>query len=389
MFKKGDYIVTTQVDQSYTLHCAKNNYCFKQVREFKGIAPEVDLKGSKTNDNPTLSFDKSALLLDWRYATEEEAKEYDRIGKPYDTTALKTNQSTPKPVQQGVTQFKPGVWYKWPLVPNYPVSVLCGRLLYVRCTKYVDSKLHYSSRINVDGRYEEGANYCDAKGMIEVDKSEVQQWLPNDHVDKILNTQKAEEKSLVGRYLKALVDYPDAGAVKEGEIGLIKGDSYGELVACFPSQGPYHCTKNTIGSRYELMPVGFDPTVKSTHTSPQFKVGDRVKIIGNSNCSANEIGEVGVITQQKDNGNGPVWEVKVNDAYRRRGRTWTRSQDIEHYTGPLPDSHVHKEVLTYKGWDKKYVTKFAEGTSRPQSRLEHQEPILLGGRKQNNKILVI
>lgn len=76
--------------------------------------------------------------------------------------------------------------------------------------------------------------------------------------------KKENSKSLVGRYLKALVDYPSAGRVKKGEYGKII-DNY---TADFPSQKGYACKKaismvsdsNTIyDGRYELMPEGFNP----------------------------------------------------------------------------------------------------------------------------------
>jgi len=35
------------------------------------------------------TYDKLHNLTDWRYATEEEAEEYERLGKPYDVTTLK------------------------------------------------------------------------------------------------------------------------------------------------------------------------------------------------------------------------------------------------------------------------------------------------------------
>lgn len=76
--------------------------------------------------------------------------------------------------------------------------------------------------------------------------------------------KKEKPKSLVGRYLKALVDNPNAGTVKKGEYGKIISD----YKADFPSQKNYCCAKailmlsdsNTIyDGRYELMPEGFEP----------------------------------------------------------------------------------------------------------------------------------
>lgn len=87
-FRKDDYIVTLEGDFSMT-SCAEVNYCFKQKTEVDYIEPCLDLRGSSSNGNLTLKFDKSDNLENWRYATKEEIAEYDRIGKPYDVTTLK------------------------------------------------------------------------------------------------------------------------------------------------------------------------------------------------------------------------------------------------------------------------------------------------------------
>jgi hypothetical protein len=100
MFRKGDYIVTLKVPNGY--NCAKKNYCFKIRIDHKGIYPEIDLKGSKSNGHDILSFDKKESLLDWRYATPEEIAEYDRLDKPYDVTTLntKTKSTDMKAIQE-------------------------------------------------------------------------------------------------------------------------------------------------------------------------------------------------------------------------------------------------------------------------------------------------
>lgn len=99
----------------------------------------------------------------------------------------------------------------------------------------------------------------DKKWELLTDLSEIQDYLPEGHSDKIV-----KPKSLVGRYLKALVDYPSAGDVKKGEYGKITSDH----TADFPSQKGYACevailmvsNSNTIyDGRYELMPEGFEP----------------------------------------------------------------------------------------------------------------------------------
>jgi hypothetical protein len=116
IFHKGDYIVTLDVEDGY--NCAKRNYCFKQRVDYTGIYPAVDLKGSTGNGHGAMSFDKKELLKDWRYATKEEADEYERIGKPYDVTTLKSKEkSIPEYVEcirSGSEVITVGKIYNWP-----------------------------------------------------------------------------------------------------------------------------------------------------------------------------------------------------------------------------------------------------------------------------------
>lgn len=98
MFYKGDYIVTLDVEDCY--NCARKNYCFKQRINDTGIYPAVDLQGSTGNGHGVMSFGKKEWLKDWRYATPEEAAEYERIGMPYDVTTLqKKEESIPEYIE--------------------------------------------------------------------------------------------------------------------------------------------------------------------------------------------------------------------------------------------------------------------------------------------------
>jgi hypothetical protein len=67
----------------------------------------------------------------------------------------------------------------------------------------------------------------------------------------------------VGRYLKALVDYPAYGGVISGEIGIIINSN----TVDFPSQKYYRCTnalsKGILNVKYELMPEDYSPDLPS------------------------------------------------------------------------------------------------------------------------------
>lgn len=83
--------------------------------------------------------------------------------------------------------------------------------------------------------------------------------------DKFQYKPEFMKKDYVGRYVKALVDGPNSGAVKNGEIALIKEYNGAETyIANFPSQKNYRINKTTLeeGERYELLPEEYRPEVK-------------------------------------------------------------------------------------------------------------------------------
>jgi hypothetical protein len=91
MFKKDDYIVTLKIvgNSATQTKCGRDNYCFKQRTNDKFLQPCIDLEGSTTNGDDSLTFSKDKDLQYWRYATKAEIQEYNRLGKPYDISSLK------------------------------------------------------------------------------------------------------------------------------------------------------------------------------------------------------------------------------------------------------------------------------------------------------------
>jgi hypothetical protein len=71
-----------------------------------------------------------------------------------------------------------------------------------------------------------------------------------------IDIKLVEPTSLIGRYIKALVDCPDGGIVKKGEIGKIIGSG----TVDFPSQKGYYITFPVDTSLYELLPVDYVST---------------------------------------------------------------------------------------------------------------------------------
>lgn len=117
MFHEGDYIVTLINDAN----CGKVNYCSKQDIDCRYLKPVIDTKGYPNNGNSKFLYTDTSNTK-WRYATPEEAAEYERIGKPYDVTTLqKKEESIPEYVEciKSITNsFTVGKIYDWP----YPIN---------------------------------------------------------------------------------------------------------------------------------------------------------------------------------------------------------------------------------------------------------------------------
>ncbi len=83
MFKKNDYIVL--LNKNCANH--KANFCYKQRQNSDHIQPYKDNVGNTTNGSTVFYYKHEE---NWRYANSQEIAEYNRIGKPYDVTTLKT-----------------------------------------------------------------------------------------------------------------------------------------------------------------------------------------------------------------------------------------------------------------------------------------------------------
>lgn len=59
----------------------------------------------------------------------------------------------------------------------------------------------------------------------------------------------------------------------------------------------------------------------------KFKIGDKVRITGNTNCSPNMVGDIGVITDKHTSSLHNCWKVSVKG--RMQYGNWTREYDME------------------------------------------------------------
>jgi hypothetical protein len=97
-----------------------------------------------------------------------------------------------------------------------------------------------------------------------------------------------EKGNQVGRYIKALIDRPNGGDVKKGEIGQIIGIGSVD----FPSQKDY-CISNTLDpSRYELLPVDYVPTPRYV-AQPFPSDGKYIKLIVKHDINRKDVGTPG------------------------------------------------------------------------------------------------
>lgn len=192
MFYKGDYIVTLDVLDGY--NCARKNYCFKQRIDNKAIYPEVDLQGSRENGHAVMSFDKNEYLKDWRYATPEEIAEYERIGKPYDVTTLHKQPN-----------FVVGKWYKY---NNWYIKYSHeNKGTFISSEEISPSKVHEYCKSPF--------GECDSKKIELTDLTEIQQYLPEGHPDKIKPMKNKVKEWSEGTYVVITGQYH---STKIGEV---------------------------------------------------------------------------------------------------------------------------------------------------------------------------
>lgn len=225
-------------------------------------------------------------------------------------------------------------------------------------------------------------------------------------------TDISKPKSLVGRYLKALVDHPNAGRVKAGEIGIIIKELDGRPdFVDFPSQKGYSIGQFTYdqGESYQLMPEGFHPDQVKEEWVP--KVGDWVRVTTDCYVShkttKNPVFQIQSISDgnklhSKETGNaGWIWlkdvvkaephEIPVEskqqspnlDLLEEAKRRYPVGTEYRCATGGMYDESTVEEDTIWKFWDDEctkidamgkyfvyYKGKWAEIVSLPESKLD-------------------
>lgn len=184
------------------------------------------------------------------FLTEEEAKAYVAA----QTKAIKSFGE--------ITSFEEGKWYKkdsWTSIA-------------ARCSKTSDSEFVYDKCISAAGKVLSNT-FCnsytkkDFKSFTEIS---------NGVVEPFLSSSDVEEKpkvNLTGRWIKALMNYPDGGVVQKEEYGIIKVHHDNDLRVNFPRHDCYVIRDfDRKGHKYELMPKGFIPYSKPSNPIDSFCV---------------------------------------------------------------------------------------------------------------------
>jgi hypothetical protein len=147
--------------------------------------------------------------------------------------------------------------------------------------RYLESSsllLYYDQRIRVDGKHYVGKDSCIAGLRVKLltDLSEIQQYLPEGHPDKFPVSKESSEVSLVGRYLKALVDKPQNTSFKKGDYVKILSKTDNNKYAIEDAWA--YTTNNSTAYQWELMPEGFTPPLTAPIPPPSsFQIPEYVK----------------------------------------------------------------------------------------------------------------
>lgn len=210
----------------------------------------------------------------------------------------------------------------------------------------------------------------------------------------------------IGRYIKALVNYPDAGWVKKGEYGLIISSD----CANFPSQSHYTCTnaltEGYLNKYYELMPEGFVPLKNklSVHelikeAKKRYPIGSRVSN-KNLDYDCDFTIDTDNFYEQKD-GNEILIKLSSHGSYTVYNRYVDRWADIVYkpktssekfevgkwYTNPeYPDKHayfrisnvvahgdfhhIHFDAVADRNWNITHVDDYSQANSDFEKKME-------------------
>jgi hypothetical protein len=224
-------------------------------------------------------------------------------------------------------KFEVGKWYKINNCWYAKFLTIHGSGTYWRHNESITSKGSYFN-IADNIRMESINNFLEVKLL--TDLNEIQQYLPDNHPDKI---KVMKEESLVGRYLKALVDRPNGiGLANKGDYFIINDLTCCTLIKDGTNRWLYHL-RNNISKDFELMPEGFNPLAISESTDTNWipKVDDWVIFLGG-------------YSDLKLNKAYQIQEHQFEDYYYLKGTGLAPKKD-KHFRKALPHEIPNNEVV--------------------------------------------
>lgn len=276
MYKKGDYITCLDTPQSNPINsnCGssggagfKSNYVFKvhHTSDYKGY----QVLWKEIGDNGIVSNSV-------RYSTDAEIAEYNRLGKPFDITTLKEINPYNFRECDLVTLVSGESFGGW--IAKNEIIKLGGR--------YWDN--HREDIQKGNGNCIAAITYDSPNGnagSCDNNRAKIRHCTPEEKEiyrikgigAKTTDIISKESESLVGRYIKALIDNPcNSDAKKDNYYKIIKLNKNDYEIDISEAKFIYKNVEKWKGI-IELMPKGFNPNI--VESKPRFEVGKWYKNI--------------------------------------------------------------------------------------------------------------
>jgi len=336
MFKNGDYIVLTEANIDLDNSSFSLNFCYKsnsKSRENYYLQVDKDDTGLE-NGWSDCQFDNKGRIK-WRYATVEEAFEYNRLGEPFDTSTLENKINT----------IVPGTIYKITFEGNEKGIIVEATEHFVLGKGSRDNSVNF---INVEsGLYTRKGSCCSSKTLvftvIEASKEE-KQWLNACiKANKFIPREEALKKAKSNyQYEVVHCETQEQWDIVTEKLGYKWGKNISLktahkdktcidlIVAQYGSRGYFERYISKIYS-FEEWCKEFDVEIPKTDPE-EFKVGDWVKITkSNKNWHRDMdkyIGKIVQITSVREavyKANGQVVQFKDDK------EDWTWSSGCDHF----------------------------------------------------------
>jgi hypothetical protein len=260
-------------------------------------------------------------IINIKLATPEE--------KQWLEVCIKANKfiSKEEALKSTETKFEVGKWYKINNCWYAKFNMIHGQNTYWQYTESITFQGVYNK---LSDNIKTSSIKDGLSVVLLTDLREIQQYLPDNHPDKI---KVMKEESLVGRYLKALVDRPNGiGLANKGDYFIINDLTCCTLIKNGTNRWLYHL-RNNISKDFELMPEGFNPLAISESTDTNWipKIGEWVIFLGG-------------YSDLKLNKAYQIQEHQFEDYYYLKGTGLAPKKD-KHFRKALPHEIPNNEIV--------------------------------------------